>query len=155
MSNRKRSGHVLKFKTNTNTFKNKTSLETVCERILKLIEKKMKKTKEIEVLVRNYTDDGKWYVVKYKPKIKCFMIDLNLWSNPWRNIYSVIDFGDSITMDIPMLLPSYEDAMSYAKRIKENPELIEQHNREQYSLLKQKREEKEKRLQEHRKITIL
>ena len=113
------------------------------------------KTKEIEVLVINHTDDGKWYVVKYKPKIKCFMIDLNLWSNPWRNIYSVSDFGDSITMSMPMLFPSYEDAMSYAKRIKANPELIEQHNKEQYALLKQKREEKEKRLQEHRKITII
>ena len=83
------------------------------------------------------------------------MIDLNLWSNPWRNIYSVSDFGGSIAMDMPMLFRNYEDAMSYARKIKANPELIEEHNREQHAILVQKIAEKEKQLAERRKTTII
>lgn len=113
------------------------------------------KTEEIEVLVRSFTEDNPdWYVVMYRPKQKTF-ISRKFIHNHWRNIYSVREIGYTFSQTQPMLFSNYDKAMEYAKKIKANPELIEQHNQEQHDILFKKRAEKEKRFAEQRKCTII
>mgnify|MGYP001174237883 CR=1 FL=1 len=115
------------------------------------------KNKEIEVLVKSYIeDDPDYYVVRYRPKHKTFLGRM-LIHESWRDIYKVLNHGRlyASKVDMPTLFSDYDEALEYAKKIKANPELIEQHNQEQQEICKQRNTEREKRIAEARRCTII
>ena len=75
---------------------------------------------EIEVKVEPHGSSMKYYCILYRPKKR-----FNFF-NWWRTLVSVWD-GASLSFDQPVMFSNFDDAVEYAKKLKDNPELIEQH----------------------------
>lgn len=93
--------------------------------------------KEIEIKVEPHSSSMKYYVIRYRPKMK-----IN-WFNYWRTLVEVWD-GASLSFDQPVMYDSFDDAISIAKKFKENPSLIDKHyknEREKYMQSKKRRDD--------------
>lgn len=63
--------------------------------------------------------------------------------NFWNRLYECWD-GYSLTLNQPVLIERFEDAVAYAEKLKANPSLIEEHNKrelDRYNQAKIRREE--------------
>ena len=97
----------------------------------------LKPDSKIEVRVSPHTDAGNFYVIEYR--------EVYTWPfvKPWIRMMKCWD-GYYLNMDMPVLISNFDSAVEYAKKLKENPMLIEEHNVTQqakYEASLKKREE--------------
>jgi len=76
--------------------------------------------KEIEVRVEPNSSSLRFYKIHYRPKKR-----FNLF-NTWRTLVEVWD-GANLSFDQPVLFDKFETAVEFAKKLKEDPTLIDQH----------------------------
>ena len=85
------------------------------------------KGKEVEVLVEPHGQSMSYYCIKYREK-KRFN-----WFNPWITYcYTWSISRDSFDPHQPHLFPKYESALEESKRLKSNPELIDENNEKRW-----------------------
>lgn len=80
--------------------------------------------KEIEVLIKPYTSQCRNYVVSWRNKRK-----IN-WFNFWNEIPCVYSFVN-LSYDTPKMFSNWDEAVLYGRQIKENPQLLKDHQIEQ------------------------
>lgn len=82
---------------------------------------------ELEVLVSPHSKSLDYYGIYYRPKRK-----FNLF-NSFKTLTGVLYFESSneIYRDQPVLFRDFDEAVSYAMKLKSNPDLINEHYKEQ------------------------
>jgi hypothetical protein len=88
------------------------------------------KGKEVEVLVEPHGQSMSYYAIKYREKRR-----FN-WFNPWITYCYTWSIGlegsDSFDPYQPHLFSKYDDALEEAKKLKSNPELIDENNEKRW-----------------------
>lgn len=93
--------------------------------------------KEIEVRITPHGTSMRYYQIHWRVKKK-----FNLF-NFWKQIVTVWN-GAELSYDQPLLYSHFNDAVAYAKKIKENPALITEHYKEQDKIYKKAKEDRDK-----------
>lgn len=107
-----------------------------------------RQNEKIEVKVEPHSSSLRFYVIRYRP-LKRF----NLF-NFWRTLVEVWD-GASLNYSQPVMFEKFEHAVEYAKRIKDDPSLIDKHYEEQDKIYEKARERRIKYNQERNKSAKL
>lgn len=108
----------------------------------------MKNIKEIEVKVEPHTSQCNYYCIYYRTKRKINIFNFwNLLVEVWNGAY--------LSYNHPVLIRCFDDAVKYAKQLKENPELINKHYKEQDELYDKLKKEREDKYNERNKTLIL
>lgn len=82
--------------------------------------------KELKVKVELHSSSGAYYGIYYKRPG---------WFKSWYTLVEVWD-GASLSYDQPVLFSEFEAAVEFAKKLKENPELIDKHYERQDEIYK-------------------
>lgn len=96
------------------------------------------KNKKIKVKVELHSSTSDFYCIYYKE---------DKWWKEWRQLVGVWD-GLYLEYDQTVLFSNFDEAVEYAKKLKENPELIDKHYEKQDKIYEEslrKRNEKWKR----------
>ena len=108
------------------------------------------KGKEVEVRVRPHGSGLRYYCIEYRVK-KRFN-----WFNVWERYCYTWNIGiDSFDPDQPYLYENYEYALQRAKKLKDNPELIDENNKKRWDDYKERCKKLEEYRAERNKSTIL
>lgn len=76
--------------------------------------------REIEVKVEPHGSSMNYYCIYYRYKKRFNFL------NCWKRLVEVWD-GASLTYDQPVMFEDFDYTVRYAKKLKENPELIKEH----------------------------
>ena len=104
--------------------------------------------KELEIKVVPHSDSMKFYCFYYRFKKK-----FNLF-NSFKQLVEVYD-GANLSYDQPVMYSNFEDAVEYAKKLKENPALIDEHYKKQDEIYQQALKRKENYRKERDKSIII
>lgn len=108
----------------------------------------MKKKKEIEVKVEPHSSSLNYYCIYYRKKRK-----INIF-NFWNRMVEVYD-GASLSYRQPVMFQNFYFAVEYAKKLKENPHLIEEHYKKEDEKYEKCLKEREYRYNKRNKSIIL
>lgn len=102
----------------------------------------------IEVKVEPHSQSMNYYSISFRKKRR-----INLF-NSWRRLEYVWD-GVELSYDQPMLFDKFEDAENYAKKLKANPKLIEEHYKNQDEIYQRAKERRSKHANDRNKSLII
>ena len=90
--------------------------------------------KELILKVSPYTDTGKYFVIRYKYRYKktrktiFFGEETYYTEDKYKLLVEVCDFLEySVRFNQPVFFETFDLAIEYAKKLKENPSLLEEH----------------------------
>lgn len=98
----------------------------------------------IEIRVEPNGSSMKYYCIYYRDKKR-----FNFF-NYWKQLVEVWD-GAELTYDQPILIADFNQAVSYAKRLKANPKLIDEHYEKEDKKYNQIKERRNQHYQERNK----
>ena len=108
------------------------------------------KGKEVEVRVIPHGSSLSYYCIEYRVK-KRFN-----WFNPWERYYYTWSISvDSFDPNQPHLYEKYEYALERAKKLKNNPELIDENNQKRWNEYNDRCKRLEEYRAERNKSTVL
>lgn len=99
---------------------------------------------EIEVRVEPHSSSMKYYQILWRKKKK-----FNLF-NFWEVLVEVWD-GACLNYSQPVMFGNLEDGIEYAKKLKSNPNLIEEHYKKQDKIYSDAKERREKEYESRNK----
>jgi hypothetical protein len=99
---------------------------------------------EIELKVTPHSNSMRYYQIHWRVKKKPGMGKLFLQLiEGWNQLVCVWD-GAALTNDQPVLFENFDEAVSYAEKLKANPELLEEHNQKQDEIYRAAKERRNK-----------